>query len=241
MRESNGGRTSRRPSTTTAAEGQEDEPPPGPPAPHQIAHAGGVPQQSRQRPQQPPPLLLTTIALANDSVKSAGTKLSAKRQAGLWNTPSGQKCFSLRGGYFIGIEIHVALIQMISTDNAHIIDKSAEKIRALATKWQVDNFSRRSRQDRRLTPSAMSAEVYFGTTIEVLMTAIEFGVEDAPLLRRGLVAGVRLGLEAVHKQLGAYLQLHYTLVAPVTGGVHDTIIATTAWTRASTISPSPAR
>ena len=60
----------------------------------------------------------------------------------------------------------------------------------------------------------VNVKVHFATLIEVLMTAIEFGMDSAPEICVERVRSLRRELKLVVERLNTYLQLHYMLLTP---------------------------
>ena len=104
----------------------------------------------------------------------------------------------------------MACLPMITKNKAHITEQAAAQI---STLWacKIENFFPPMAPGA--VPTAMPAQVHFTTLIEVLMTAIEFGMDSAPEIcveRR--VRNLRRGLKLVVERLNTYLQLHYMLL-----------------------------
>ena len=60
----------------------------------------------------------------------------------------------------------------------------------------------------------MNVKVHFSTLIEVLVTAIKFGMDSAPEICVERVRSLRRELKLVVERLNTYLQLHYMLLTP---------------------------
>ena len=73
-------------------------------------------------------------------------------------------------------------------------------------------------------PTAMPARVYFAKLIEVLMTAIEFGMDSAPEICVERVRSLRRELKLVVERLNTYLQLHYILLTPFETKVRNLLV-----------------
>lgn len=69
----------------------------------------------------------------------------------------------------------------------------------------------------------MPAEIRFGTFIAALMTILEYGTEDAPVMCTHTVRSVREALVKVKGERRAYLQFHSRVLAPYTAQVRDAI------------------
>ena len=67
-------------------------------------------------------------------------------------------------------------------------------------------------------------EVHFATLIEVLMTAIEFGMDSALEICVERVRSLRRELKLVVERLNTYLQLHYILLTPFEKKVRDLLV-----------------
>ena len=61
----------------------------------------------------------------------------------------------------------------------------------------------------------MNVKIHFATLIEVLMTAIEFGMDSAPEICVERVRNLRRELKLVVERLNTHLQLHYMLLIPL--------------------------
>ena len=75
-------------------------------------------------------------------------------------------------------------------------------------------------------------KVHVATLIEVLMTAIEFGMDSAPEICVERVRSLRRELKLVVERLNTYLQLHYMLLTPFETKCAISLWkpSTTAWT-----------
>lgn len=81
----------------------------------------------------------------------------------------------------MGIAMDSARVRNLHA-KAHTSDESVKQVRTWETEWKVELFFPPVASE--LVPSAMSAEVRFGTMTELLMTVIEFGMKHAPPLCR---------------------------------------------------------
>ena len=70
----------------------------------------------------------------------------------------------------------------------------------------------------------MNVKVHFATLIEVLMTAIEFGMDSAPEICVERVRSLRRELKLVVERLNTHLQLHYMLLTPFEKKVRDLLV-----------------
>ena len=70
----------------------------------------------------------------------------------------------------------------------------------------------------------MNVKVHVATLIEVLMTAIEFGMDSAPEICVERVRSLRRELKLVVERLNTYLQLHYMLLTPFETKVRNLLV-----------------
>ena len=75
-------------------------------------------------------------------------------------------------------------------------------------------------------PTALPAQVHFATLMEVLMTAIEFGMDSTPEICVERVRSLRRVLELVVERLNPHLQLHYMLLTPFETKVRNLLVET---------------
>ncbi|CAN0031124.1 unnamed protein product, partial [Pylaiella littoralis] len=175
-------------------------------------------QQQQQRLHLPP----GPSTAAADPIKSAGMKLAAKRQADLWNSATGQKFFSLRGGFFSGIDMDAARVRMVAAEKAHITDQSADQVRELGPVWKIEHFFPPTAPGA--SPTALPARVHSGTMIQVLMSSIRFGMDAAPQECRGRVDAFHNELAAIYNKLQEYELLHYSQLINHPARVRDTVL-----------------
>ena len=158
--------------------------------------------------------------------------MTEKRMAELWNSSAGYKYFLLRGGFNVGHGMDMVRLQMLTKNKAHITKQAAAQI---STLWacKIEHFFRLMAPGA--VSTAMPAQVHFATLIEVLMTAIEFGMDSAPEICVERVRSLRRELKLVVERLNTYLQLHCMLLTPFETKVRNLLWkpSTTAWTRGS--------
>ena len=189
-----------------------------------------VPQQQQQLHAPPAGALLAqpaggimahpASAPANPS-KSAGGKLTEKRMEDLWNSSGGPKYFLLRGGFNVGRGMDMARLQMLTKNKAHITEQAAAQINTL---WACKTEHSFPPMAPGAVPTAMPAQVHFATLIEVLMTAIDFGMDSAPDICVERVRSLRRELKLVVERLNTYLQLHYMLLIPFETKVRNLLV-----------------
>ena len=132
-----------------------------------------------------------------------------KRMADLWNSSTGPKYFLLRGGFNVGRGMDMARLQMLTKNKAHITEQSAAQI---STLWACKTEHFFPSMAPGAVPTAMPAQVHFATLIEVLMTAIEFGLDSPLEICAERVRSLRRELKSAVKRLNTYLQVHYMLL-----------------------------
>ena len=159
-------------------------------------------------------------APANPS-KSAGGKLTEKRITELWNSSAGPKYFLLRGGFNVGYGMDMSRLQMLTKNKAHITEQAAAQI---STLWACKSEYFFPHMASGAVPTAMPAQVHFATLIEVLMAAIEFGMDLAPEICVERVRSLRRELKLVVEWLNTYLQLHYMLLTPFETKVRNLLV-----------------
>ena len=172
----------------------------------------------------PHPLLPAHVAPAaapaNPS-KSAGGKLTEKGKSKLWNSSAGPKYFLLCGGFIVGRGMDMARLQMLTRSKAHITEQAAEQI---STLWacKIEHFF--PPMAPVAVPTAMPTQVHFAMLIEMLMAAIEFGMDSAPEICVEHVRSLRIELKLVVERLKTYLQLHYMLFTPFETKVRNLLV-----------------
>ena len=129
--------------------------------------------------------------------------------AGLWNLSVRPKYFLLSGGFNVGREVDMARFQMLTKNKAHITEQAAAQI---STLWACKTKHFSPPMVPGAVPTAMPVQVHFATLIEVLMTAIEFGMDLASEICVERVRSLRRELKLVVEWLNTYLQLHYILL-----------------------------
>ena len=127
--------------------------------------------------------------------------------ADLWNSSAGPKYFLFN----IGRGMDMARLQMITKNKAHIPEQAVAQI---STLWACKTEHFFPPMAPGAVPTAMPAQVHFATLIEVLMTAIEFGMDPAPEICVECVRSLRRELKLVVERLNTYLQPHYMLLTP---------------------------
>ena len=68
------------------------------------------------------------------------------------------------------------------------------------------------------------ADLHFSTSIGALLTVIDYGMDDAPVMCRHRVRELRQGLMAVEGRLRGYLQYHRITLEPFPEQVRDALI-----------------
>ena len=141
--------------------------------------------------------------------------------AELWNSSAGPKYFLLRGGFNVGRGVDMARLQMLTKNKVHITEQAAAQI---STLWACKTEHVLPPMAPGAVPTAMPAQVHFATLIEVLMTAIEFGMDSALEICVERVRSLRRELKLVAERLNTYLQLHYTLLTPFETKVGNLVV-----------------
>ena len=131
--------------------------------------------------------------------------------AELWNSSAGPKYFLLRGGFNVGRGMDMARFQMLTKNKAHITEQAAAQT---STLWVCKTEHFFPPVAPGAVPTAMPAQAHFATLIEVLMTAIEVGMDSAAEICVERVRSLRRELKLVVERLNTYLQLHHMLPTP---------------------------
>ena len=126
----------------------------------------------------------------------------------------------------------MARLQMLTKNKAHITEQAAAQI---STLWacKIEHFFQSMAPGAALT--AMSAQVHFATLIEVLMTAIESGMDSAPEIWVERVRSLRRELKLVVERLIRIFS-YTTCCSPPSRqkcAISLRKPSTTAWTRGS--------
>ena len=141
--------------------------------------------------------------------------------AELWNSSAGPKYFLLHGGFNVGRGMDMARLQMITKNKSHITEQAAAQI---STLWACKTEHFIPPMAPGAVPTAMPAQVHFATLSEVLMMAIEFGIDSAPEICVERVRSLRRELKLVVERLNTYLQLHYMLLTPFETKVRNLLV-----------------
>ena len=112
-------------------------------------------------------------------------------------------------------------LQMLTKNKAHITEQALAQI---STLWACKTEHFFPPMAPGAVPTAMPAQVHFATLIEVLMTAIEFGMDSAPEICVERVRSLRRELKLVVERLNTYLQLHYMLLTPFETKVRNLLV-----------------
>ena len=115
----------------------------------------------------------------------------------------------------------MARLQMVTNNKADISEQAAVQI---STRWACKIQRIFPPMAPGAVPTAMSAQVHFATLIEVLVTAIEFGMDSAPEIYVERVRSLRRELKLVLERLNTYLQLHYMLLTPFETKVRNILV-----------------